>query len=165
MPTPTKAILALGANLGEREQTLRLAIAEVAGVPGVSLAWVSPQTESAALTLNGIDQNAPKYLNCVVAVTTTLEPERLLDELQKIEFRHGRVRDQRWASRTLDIDIVQFGDVIQSTERLTLPHPEAVNRNFVLTPWSLAEPDAELLGHGRIRDLPNCDYENLSVLK
>jgi 2-amino-4-hydroxy-6-hydroxymethyldihydropteridine diphosphokinase len=164
MPTPTKVILALGANLGEREHTLALAIAEVAGVPGVSMLWVSPYTESIALTLEGIDQSAPKYLNCVMAVTTTLEPELLLDELQKIESRHGRVRELRWASRTLDIDIVQFGDLKQGTERLTLPHPEAANRNFVLTPWSLAEPEAELLGRGRIRDLPNCNYENLSVL-
>lgn len=151
----TRAVLALGSNLGDREATLKEAIAEIAAIPGTGLDWVSEFVESVALTLIGSDESVPRYINCVVQVTTELEPIDLLRKLQAIELRHGRVREQRWASRTLDIDIVQFGDFEQRDPELTLPHPEAINRNFVLWPWGQADAEALLHGHGRVRDLPH----------
>lgn len=160
-----RAVLALGANLGQRVETLRAAIAEIASLPDVSLEWVSPLVESVALTLTGTDESAPKYINCVVAVSVSGDPLSLLHQLQAIELAHGRVREQRWASRTLDIDIVQFGDLQLNTEELTLPHPEASNRNFVLWPWFLADPNAELLGFGRIADLTECTPQQLTVIE
>jgi 2-amino-4-hydroxy-6-hydroxymethyldihydropteridine diphosphokinase len=141
--------------LGDREATLNAAIAEISALPGTSLDWVSEFVESVALTLTGSDESAPRYINCVLQVATELEPLELLHRAQAIELAHGRIRDQRWASRTLDIDIVQFGDLEQHDLELTLPHPEAVNRNFVLWPWGQADTNAELQGHGRVRDLPN----------
>ena len=159
------AVLALGANLGDRVDTLRAAIAEIASLPGVGVNWVSPLVESVALTLNGTDESAPKYINCVMQVRVAGTPLRLLHQLQAIELAHGRVREQRWASRTLDIDIVQFGDLRLSTDELTLPHREASNRNFVLWPWRLADPNAELLGFGRIAELPDCNSLQLTVLE
>lgn len=162
---PQIAILALGANLGNRVETLHAAIDEIASLPGIAVNWVSPLVESVALTLSGTDESAPKYINCVVQARVSVEPLQLLHQLQAIELAHGRVREQRWASRTLDIDIVQFGGLRLSTDELTVPHPEASNRNFVLWPWLLADPNAELLGFGRIAELPHCTKDQLSVLQ
>lgn len=159
---PQIAILALGANLGAREATLGQAISEIAALPKVQLQWVSESVESIALTLTGSDESAPKYINCVAQVEVALGPLEFLHYLQAIEAAHGRVREERWASRTLDIDIVQFGDLVQADPELTLPHPEAVNRNFVLWPWGLADADAVLQGHGRVRDLPNFVADGLA---
>jgi 2-amino-4-hydroxy-6-hydroxymethyldihydropteridine diphosphokinase len=150
---PVVAILSLGSNLGDREQTLRDATAEVARIDGVVLAAASPLVETPALKLHGVDHTAPAYLNAVLSVSTTLTPEALLDAINQIESAHGRVRDERWGDRTLDIDIVTFGDVVRDDERLTLPHPRAVERGFVLAPWLLVDPDAELPGHGLVRAL------------
>lgn len=158
------AVLALGANLGERIATLRAAVADIASLTGVHFEWVSPLVESVALTLSGTDETAPKYINCVMQVRATLEPLALLHELQAIEQAHGRVRGERWASRTLDIDIVQIGAHEEHSPELTLPHPEASKRNFVLWPWQLADPTATLVGHGRIADLPTCTQHELTVL-
>lgn len=163
--TTNSVVLALGANLGERVDTLRAAIGEIASLPGVQLEWVSSLVESVALTLNGTDDTAPKYINCVAQIAFAGEPTALLSVLQQIELAHGRVREQRWASRTLDIDIVQFGEIELQTAELNLPHPEASNRNFVLWPWRLADPHASLLGHGRIADLPACNPRGLTVLE
>ena len=96
---------------------------------------------------------APPYLNAVAMVTTTLTPDALLDALTRIERAHGRIRAERWGDRTLDLDIVDFAGLVSSSERLTLPHPRAFERAFVLTPWLAVDPDAVLPGHGRVADL------------
>ena len=153
-PEPsTVAVLSLGSNLGDREQTLRAATAEVAAIDGVVLTAASPLVETPALKVHGVDHTAPAYLNAVLSVRTTLAPEELLDAINGIESAHGRVRDERWGDRTLDIDIVTFGDLVQGDERLTLPHPRAAERGFVLAPWLLMDPDAELPGRGSVRAL------------
>lgn len=164
-PMPTTAVLALGANLGQRLETIRTACSEIGQIEGVEIEWVSPLVESIALTLQGNDESAPKYLNCVMQVRVDLTPLELLRATQAIELAHGRVRQERWAARTLDIDIVQFGDVRIETTALTLPHPEAVNRNFVLYPWWLADPQAELVGHGPIANLAANAPAQLTVLE
>jgi 2-amino-4-hydroxy-6-hydroxymethyldihydropteridine diphosphokinase len=87
-------------------------------------------------------------------VSTTLAPQELLAALAAIETEHGRVREVRWGDRTLDIDIVSYGDLRQDDAVLTLPHPRAAERGFVLVPWLEIEPDAVLPGIGRVDGLP-----------
>ncbi|MES1212438.1 MAG: 2-amino-4-hydroxy-6-hydroxymethyldihydropteridine diphosphokinase, partial [Leifsonia sp.] len=86
-------------------------------------------------------------------VTTTLTPDALLDLLTGIERAHGRVRTDRWGDRTLDLDIVDFAGMVSNSDRLTLPHPHAFERDFVLKPWLAVDPDAVLPGNGRVADL------------
>lgn len=148
------AVLSLGSNLGDREATLRDAVAEIAALDEVTMIAASSLVETAAVKLDGVDNTAPAYLNAVVAIRTTLDPEELLDALGAIELSHGRVRDERWGDRTLDIDIIDFGGLRVDSERLTLPHPRASARAFVLVPWLEIEPQAALLGIGRIDELP-----------
>lgn len=147
------AVLSLGSNLGDREATIRAAIAEIAETSGVSLIAASSLVETAAHKPVGIDNEAPAYFNAVVLVQTTLDPEQLLTELERIEQHLGRVRDERWGDRTIDIDIVSMGGVTINTERLTIPHPRAAGRAFVLAPWLEIAPDAVLTGCGRVDEL------------
>jgi 2-amino-4-hydroxy-6-hydroxymethyldihydropteridine diphosphokinase len=149
------AVLSLGSNLGDREQTIRDAVADIAALPAVSLVAVSGLVETAAVKPHGVDEDAPAYLNAVAVVATDLTPDDLLTAVNDIERRHGRVRDVRWGDRTLDIDIVTIDNVQQETERLTLPHPRAAEREFVLVPWLEIDADAELPGLGRVDALPH----------
>jgi 2-amino-4-hydroxy-6-hydroxymethyldihydropteridine diphosphokinase len=144
------AVLSLGSNLGDREQTIRDAVRDIRALPGVRVVAASGLVETAALKLDGVDTDAPAYLNAVLIVRTALAPEALLDALNAIEHEHGRVRAERWGDRTLDIDIVSIDGLVQSTERLILPHPRAAERGFVLVPWLQADSDAELPGLGRV---------------
>ena len=148
-----QAVISLGANLGDRRATLLAAVREIAEADGVELTAISPVIETAALRPEGIDHDAPAYLNAVALVNTTLTPGALLDVLTRIERTHGRVRAERWGDRTLDLDIVDFAGLVSSSERLTLPHPRAFERDFVLKPWLAVDPDAVLPGHGRVADL------------
>jgi 2-amino-4-hydroxy-6-hydroxymethyldihydropteridine diphosphokinase len=150
----TVAILSLGSNLGDRERSLRDAVADIAALDGVILRGTSGVVETAAIKPTGVDATAPAYLNAVARVLTTLSPPDLLARLNGIEANHGRVREVRWGDRTLDIDIVTFGDLIQHEPSLTLPHPRAVERSFVLVPWLELDPEAVLPGIGRIDALP-----------
>ena len=137
-------VIALGANLGDPVATLEAAIAELAGVvdgvrraPFVTTDPVGPPDQ-------------PRYTNTVVVGTTALGPAELLAALHAVEARHGRVRDVRWGARTLDLDLVQYGDparerdVTSREESLLLPHPRAHERAFVLHPWSRVAHDALL---------------------
>ena len=148
-----RAVIALGANLGDRGSTLRAAAAEIAAIPGVAPVSSSHEVESVALTLDGLDRTKPRYRNAVVVVDTTLTPQELLDALHVVEDTHGRTREVRWGDRTLDLDVVAITDdagVHQhiDTETLTVPHPRAHERAFVLAPWLDADPDAVLPGSG-----------------
>ena len=147
------AVIALGANLGDRRATMLAAVRELANTDGVRLTAISPVIETAAVRPDGIDDEAPAYLNAVALVDTTLTPGDLLTVLTRIETAHGRVRTERWGDRTLDLDIVDFAGLVSSSERLTLPHPRAFERDFVLKPWLAVSPDAVLPGHGRVADL------------
>src|SRR5690606_32326097 len=106
-----------------------------------------------ALTLDGPDETAPRYLNGVALVRTRLAPSVLLGMLHAIEARHGRERRERWGARTLDLDLIAYGDVVSEDEALILPHPRAHERDFVLAPWLQVDPDAVLPGRGRVADL------------
>lgn len=146
-------VLSIGSNLGDRENTLRAAARDVATLPGVTVTAASGIVQTPAVRPDGVDPDSPPYLNAVILASTALPPERLLAELQRIELAHGRVREVRWGDRTLDIDIVAYGDLALETPELSIPHPRAAERAFVLGPWLRADPDAVLPGRGPVRDL------------
>ena len=147
------AVLALGSNLGDRGALLEAAITDIAAIPGVTLLKRSSIIETPALKPDGIDFDAPPYLNAVVTIRTTLMPQQLLDAVNAIEADHGRVRVERWGDRTLDIDIITIGPMQVHTDTLTVPHPRAHERDFVLRPWLEVEPNAVLPGYGRVDEL------------
>lgn len=150
---PVRAVIALGANLGDRAVTLRDAVTALESVDGVTVVAVSSLADSVALTLDGLDESKPAYLNGVAIVETALAPLTLLDALNRIEDDFGRVRVERWGDRTLDLDLIVHGETVVDTERLTLPHPRAAERSFVLEPWLEVDPDAVVPGAGRVADL------------
>ncbi|WP_022893700.1 2-amino-4-hydroxy-6-hydroxymethyldihydropteridine diphosphokinase [Agromyces subbeticus] len=146
----TRAVIAFGANLGDREATIAGAVRELAATDELELVAVSPVYETPAIKDAGVDRDAPGYLNGVVIVDTQLDPHVLLDVLQRIELEHGRVREEHWGDRTLDLDLIDVAGVELADERLVLPHPRAWQRAFVLQPWLDIEPDAALTGRGPI---------------
>lgn len=146
-------LFAFGANLGDRGETIVAAQRALAASPGITEFTPSRLRESIAVTLEGPDPDAPSYLNGVATAQTTLSPHDLLDLMQDIEHQHGRVRDVRWGARTLDIDLILYGGKVIKDERLIVPHPRAHERDFVLSPWLDLDPNAVLMGHGRVADL------------
>ncbi|SOC89668.1 2-amino-4-hydroxy-6-hydroxymethyldihydropteridinediphosphokinase [Curtobacterium sp. 314Chir4.1] len=149
----SRAVVALGANLGDRGSTLRAAAEAIAALPGVRPVASSREVESVAVTLDGPDTSKPRYRNAVVVIDTELGPQELLDALHGIEDDHGRTRQERWGDRTLDLDLVAYDDRSIDTATLTVPHPRAGERAFVLAPWLDADPDAVLPGAGPVADL------------
>lgn len=157
---PVEAVIALGANLGDRGATMGAAIKDIARVPLVDAVRVSEPIESVAMKPEGPDAEAPAYLNAVAILTTRLAPSVLLGYLHAIEQRHGRVRsaarsagEPGWEDRTLDLDLIAYGDVVSDDARLLLPHPRAAERDFVLGPWLAVDPDAVLPGAGRVDEV------------
>jgi 2-amino-4-hydroxy-6-hydroxymethyldihydropteridine diphosphokinase len=138
-----RAVLALGSNLGERNDTLSSAVADLVDRPEVRLIAVSPVVQTKAV---GGPEGQPDFLNMVITVETSLPPSELLRHCQAVENKHHRVREVRWGPRTLDVDIITYGDLVSADPALTLPHPRAAERAFVLYPWSLIDPSAELNG-------------------
>lgn len=147
------AVIALGSNQGDRESILREAVAAINALHGVHVVAASPIYETPALTPEGIDESAPRYLNAVVRVRSALSPELLLTALHGIEERFGRVRTEHWGDRTIDLDLIDFAGLTRSSESLTLPHPRAWQRAFVLAPWLDIAPDAVLPDHGPVAKL------------
>jgi len=139
-----RVVLSLGSNLGDREATLRAGVAAIAALDGVVPVAASGLVETPALKPHGVDLDAPAYLNAVLIVTSESEPEDLLVQLNEIERSLGRERDERWGDRTLDIDIVAWGSRAVHTDSLTIPHPRAASRDFVLAPWLEIDPSASL---------------------
>lgn len=125
-----EAYVGLGANLGDREAALREAVGRLRAADGVVLRRLSPvyETEPVGYTAQ------PAFLNMVVAIGTTLPPVALLELLLDIERRMGRVRTIRWGPRIIDLDLLLYGEVHMTSERLTLPHPRMGERAFVLVP-------------------------------
>lgn len=150
MAKAVKAVLALGANLGDRHQNIKGAIKALDAMPGIKVTAKSPLVESVALTEEGLDDTKPAYLNGVIEVSTTLKPKQLLESIRAVETEFGRIRVERWGSRTLDIDIIVMGDELRSSKTLTIPHPRAFERSFVLVPWALMDEAAVLPGHGSV---------------
>lgn len=151
--TAVTAVVALGTNLGDRRAMLDAAVAELHRLPLTEDVRVADPIESVAVTQDGPDENAPAYLNSVALLRTQLAPSVLLGLLHTIEARHGRVRRERWGDRTLDLDLIAYGDLISDDPHLLVPHPRAAERDFVLQPWLLLDADAVVPGVGRVDEL------------
>jgi 2-amino-4-hydroxy-6-hydroxymethyldihydropteridine diphosphokinase len=119
--------IGLGANLGRREDTLMRALDLLRETPGIRVLRVSSMEETAPIGPAG----QPPYLNAVAAVETTLQPLELLDRLQEIESALGRTRGEKWGPRLIDLDLLYYGEETISHPRLTVPHPEIGQRDFV----------------------------------
>jgi dihydroneopterin aldolase/2-amino-4-hydroxy-6-hydroxymethyldihydropteridine diphosphokinase len=146
-------VVALGANLGDAAGTVRAALDDLGSVPGLRGLRASRLYRTDPV--GGPPQG--RFVNAVAVARTSLAPRALLTELQRIENAYGRVRDVRWGPRTLDLDLIQYGDpragteVRRQEEGLDLPHPRASQRGFVLVPWSDVDPEASLWTGGRAR--------------
>jgi 2-amino-4-hydroxy-6-hydroxymethyldihydropteridine diphosphokinase len=156
----TAVVLALGSNLGDRQDILQGAVDAIVGLPGVRVTAVSPVYET--VPVGGPAQ--PDYLNAVVLADAARPARELLDRLHEIEAAFDRVRLVRWGPRTLDIDIIVFDSARSDDPELTLPHPRAHERAFVLAPWHDVDPDAALPGHGPVAELlAKADHSGLRL--
>lgn len=140
--TSVIAYLGLGANLGAASSTIQAAIHALAMSSGVTILGVSSFYGSAP-----VDAPGPSYTNAVVSIETTLDALALLELIQHIEQQHGRERSFRNAPRTLDIDVLWFNDETIDLPQLTVPHPRAHQRAFVLMPWADIAPNDFVLKH------------------
>ena len=142
-----KAVVALGANIGNPQEQMDLAVAmlrEATDVVAVSSYYTTKP-------VGGPEQ--PDYINAVCIIESDLPAIDLLSLLHGIEKSLGRERAEKWGPRTIDLDLIQYGALLSSAAELQLPHPRAHERRFVLEPWHEIEPDAILLTHGKISDL------------
>jgi 2-amino-4-hydroxy-6-hydroxymethyldihydropteridine diphosphokinase len=142
-----KAVIALGSNIGNPKENLDLALVllkEATDVKKVSSYYITKPV--------GYEEQ-PDFVNAVCIIETELPAMELLNMLHGIEKAMGRERTIKWGPRTLDLDIIQYGSLLSKSEELTLPHPRAHERKFVLEPWHEIEPDAILLTHGKIEEL------------
>jgi 2-amino-4-hydroxy-6-hydroxymethyldihydropteridine diphosphokinase len=145
-----KAFISLGSNLGDRARTLERAREFLSEEEGLELVRCSPVYETDPV---GPGEQA-RYLNAVAEIETALDPEDLLDRLHRIEDRLGRVRATRWGARTLDLDLLLYGELILDSGSLTVPHPRLCERRFVLQPLADLAPDLKVPGAGRtVREL------------
>jgi 2-amino-4-hydroxy-6-hydroxymethyldihydropteridine diphosphokinase len=148
-----KAVISLGANVGDPKANLDLAVALLREATEVIAVSSYLQTKP----VGGPEQ--PDYLNAVAIVESDLPAKDLLALINGIETAMGRTREIHWGPRVIDLDLIQYGGLLVQDEKLTLPHPRAHERRFVLAPWFEIEPEAILLTHGRISDLLNTDLE------
>ena len=151
-----RAVLALGSNLGESESTIERAVVDLREA-GMRILRVSPLYRTAPV---GGPAGQPDYVNAVIEVSTSLRPYELLKLCNAVEAAHHRERLVRWGPRTLDIDVIDYEGVVSDDPVLTLPHPRAHERSFVLTPWARMDPEAHLLvargdeGSGTVNYVP-----------
>lgn len=142
-----RAVIALGSNLGDRESYIQSALKELATFLTIERVSTLIETEP----VGGPSQG--DYLNAVVLGECELEAEELLKKLMEIEKNLGRVREEINGPRTIDLDIISMGDLVIQSENLSLPHPRAHLRRFVLEPWLEVDPEAQLVGRGSVREL------------
>jgi 2-amino-4-hydroxy-6-hydroxymethyldihydropteridine diphosphokinase len=145
----TRAYVGLGANLGPREVTLLRAADLLAAADGVEVVAVAQLRETEPVGL--VEQ--PPFLNGAVAIDTSLPPRALLDLLLEIERSLGRVRGERWAPRTIDLDLLAYGDERVEEEGLHVPHPRLHERRFALEPLAELDPELEIPGLGTVSEL------------
>lgn len=162
MSAGIRAYIGLGSNLAEPHVQLHQAIDALSGIPSSRLQQVSSFYRSRPMG----PQDQPDYLNAVAVLNTSLEPEPLLDALQAIELKQGRLRDIRWGPRTLDLDLLLYADRVIDTERLQVPHVGLFQRNFVLYPLQELEPELVFPGGEAIKNIiSHCSAEGLERLE
>jgi 2-amino-4-hydroxy-6-hydroxymethyldihydropteridine diphosphokinase len=144
----TRAFVGLGANLGERERTIAEALRLLAAREGVDVVAVSSLRETDPVGV--LDQ--PRFLNGAVLVETDLGARELLEALLAVEQQLGRVRDRRFGPRTIDLDLLLYGDLVLDEPGLTVPHQRLHERRFALEPLAELDPELAIPGVGRVRD-------------
>jgi len=142
-----KAVIALGANIGDPKAQMDLAVAMLREATEV----ISVSEYFSTKPVSDIEQ--PDYFNAVCIVESELPAMDLLSLLHGIEKALGRQRLEKWGPRTIDLDLIQYGSLLSSADELKLPHPRAHERRFVLEPWVSIDPEAILLTHGKISEL------------
>ncbi len=145
----THVYLGLGSNLEVPIEKLRVARNEIATASGISEIRFSSLYRSPPMG----SENQPDYINAVMAIETDLSPLELLATTQKIENENGRIRSERWGARTLDIDILLFGDEVLNFSKLIVPHYGIAERAFVLYPLFEIAPDLNIPERGKLADL------------
>ena len=143
---PIGVVFSLGANVGGVVESLRTAVQSLKDAEGIEVTQVAPLARTVAVVAEGAEPQ-PDYLNTVVIALTTLSPRELLEVCHSLEASAGRVRTEPWGVRTLDVDLIDVEGITSADPALSLPHPRAAERAFVLVPWSQADPFAELAGH------------------
>ena len=156
-----QAVIAIGSNLGDRLNRLQGAVSALEDTPEVQVVSVSSVYETEPV---GTPDGSGAFLNAVVLLDTTLTVHTLLDRAHAIEDAFGRERSEPGAPRTLDVDLVVVGDRIADDETLTLPHPRAHERGFVLVPWLEIDPEGEIPGKGFVADLVG-DVDTTGVVR
>jgi len=157
----TTVFIGLGSNMDKPAMQIKAALAALSELPHSRCLQCAPWYSSIAVGPG--DQ--PNYVNTVASLETKLAPEALLDELQRIEAHHGRQRIIRWGARTLDLDILLYGNDTIDTERLKIPHPEMAHRSFVLKPLFDLAPHLNLPQNVALTDLlKRCDISDLCQL-
>lgn len=152
-------VIAVGANLGDAQRMVDRALGDLAGRLEGSLVARSSLYRTAPV--GGPEQ--PDYVNAVAVIETDLDPFETLRVLQVMEKEAGRVRDVRWGPRTLDLDVIAAGDLVNEDPELTVPHPRAHEREFVLVPWLEIDPQAVIPGKGRVRDLLQTGFDGQGI--
>ena len=142
-----KAVVAIGANIGNPKEQIDLALAMLKEATDV----IAVSSYYSTKPVGGPDQ--PDYINAVCTLESELPALELLSLLHGIEKALGRQRLEKWGPRTIDLDLIQYGALLSKAQELELPHPRACERRFVLEPWHEIEPDAVLLTHGKISEL------------
>jgi 2-amino-4-hydroxy-6-hydroxymethyldihydropteridine diphosphokinase len=145
-----RTVIAMGSNLGDRLDYLQGGLDGLFDTPRIRFLTVSPVYQTAPV---GGPEKQSDYLNAVVIGETTLPAQAVLERCHSLEAAYGRVRGERWGPRTLDLDLIIYGDEVSISPGLTLPHPRAHERAFVLAPWHDADPGAVLPGWGPVADL------------
>lgn len=157
----TIAYIGLGSNMDSPRQHIATAIKALGAIQSTHTKTVSSLYKSKPVG----PQDQDNYVNAVAQLETSLTALELLDKLQAIENEHGRVRKERWGPRTLDLDILMFGDEVINNKRLTIPHPEMTNRSFVLVPLAEINSDCVIPEKGLLSDLlTNIDQDGLEIL-
>ncbi|MDG2953144.1 2-amino-4-hydroxy-6-hydroxymethyldihydropteridine diphosphokinase [Bisgaard Taxon 10/6] len=153
--------IALGSNLNEPAEQLNTAVKAIAALPYTSVEKVSSYYGSKPMG----PQDQPDYVNAVLQIQTELSPPALLDELQRIENEQGRVRLRRWGERTLDLDILLYDNLKMQSERLTIPHYDMQNREFVIVPLAEIAPERILPDGKTVAELmQNFTHHQMTVI-
>lgn len=144
-----KAVISLGSNIGDKFSYLQTAVNEITDLSGSEIIICSSVYKTKPV---GFEQQED-FLNAVLILETEFSAEELLLKLLLIELNLGRQRSIKWGPRTIDLDLIDFEKSIVNTEKLTLPHPRAFERCFVLKPWNEIDENAEIIGKGKVNEI------------
>jgi 2-amino-4-hydroxy-6-hydroxymethyldihydropteridine diphosphokinase len=157
-----RAYIGLGSNLADPQHQILTAIDDIDAIENTSLVARSSLYRSPPMG----PQDQPDYINAVVSIETTLTPHELLDALQQIEQKHGRIRKRHWGERTLDLDILLYADRVIEDTRLSVPHPGIAERAFVVYPLAEIAPSLQIPGLGSLATIKaHCPQEGLEPLE